>query len=204
MTYDAAFYKIEEDTAVASAAIVLPHVLKITAARSVIDVGCGTGAWAAEAYHAGCLVRGVDDYAGPVLVEQDDYVRADISRGVPCDGFDLAICLEVGEHLPERSARRLVAGLCEARYVLFSAAIPGQGGVNHVNERWGSWWAQLFAEHRYVGSSDLRWMFWDDHRIANWYRQNVLVFARPERLTGVGLRVGVVDVVHPDRMGNWP
>jgi SAM-dependent methyltransferase len=201
MSYDTAFYRVEEDTAVRSAAIVLPYVLRMTKARSVIDVGCGTGGWLASAH--GCEIRGVDNYDGPLLIDETDFTHEDISAGISCAGFDLAICLEVGEHLPESSAPALVAGLAEARYVLFSAAIPGQGGVQHINEQWGSWWADLFAAHGYVGSSDLRWEFWGERDVADWYRQNMLLFARRDDLERAHFRPGVIDVVHPQRMGNW-
>lgn len=201
VTYDTAFYKLEQRTALASANIVLPSVLEMTRARSVVDVGCGTGAWLHVARGHGCGVTGYDTYDGPMLIDSEEYVRANISEGVPCAGYDLAICLEVGEHLPESSAPKLVAGLCQARYVLFSAAIPGQGGVQHINEQWGSWWARLFAEHGYEGSSDLRWQFWTDRAVADWYRQNMLIFA--EDLQRAQLRPGVIDVVHPERLGNW-
>jgi hypothetical protein len=49
--------------------------------------------------------------------------------------FDLAISLEVAEHLPEGSAGALVSTLIEAApVVVFSAAIKGQSGTNHINE----------------------------------------------------------------------
>lgn len=201
--YDAAFYKVEERTALASAQIVLPSVLAATGARSVVDVGCGTGAWLAVAAEHGCQIYGHDSYDGALLIHPDSYIRGDIEEGVPCNGVDLAICLEVGEHLPPSSAGPLVDGLCGAQFVLFSAAIPGQGGVHHVNEQWGTWWAALFAERGYVGSSDLRWQFWADREVADWYRQNILVFARPGDLAAARYRQGVIDVVHPQRMGNW-
>ena len=50
--------------------------------------------------------------------------------------FDLAISLEVAEHPPEEFAEPLVERLVTAApFVLFSAAIPEQGGIHHVNEQ---------------------------------------------------------------------
>jgi SAM-dependent methyltransferase len=202
--YDDTFWKLEEKTAVASAEIVLPSVLEATGAASVCDVGCGTGGWLRVAADHGKKIHGFDEYKGPLLIDEEMFTRCDIKAGIACDFFDLALCLEVGEHLFEESAAPLVDGLARARYVLFSAAIPGQGGIHHVNERWGTYWAELFAEHGYVGSSDIRWQFWDALDVADWYRQNILIFATPSFLERAGYRPGVIDVVHPQRMGNWP
>lgn len=201
--YDTAFYKIEEETALRSAEIVLPSVLEATGAESVCDVGCGTGGWLKVAADHGKRIHGFDSYAGPLLIDETAFTRCDIEHGVSCRYFDLAICLEVGEHLPATSAAELVAGLAQARYVLFSAAIPGQGGVHHVNEQWGTYWADLFLDHGYRGSSEIRWQFWHQRDVADWYRQNILLFAKPEDLDRAGYRLGVIDVVHPQRMGNW-
>lgn len=49
--------------------------------------------------------------------------------------FDLVLCLEVAEHLPASAADTLVRSLTGLGNVIaFSAAIPFQGGANHVNE----------------------------------------------------------------------
>lgn len=206
MTYSEAFFTAILDGSLRSARIVLPQIIAETGAASVIDVGCGTGAWLSVAKEEGCDIRGVDGYApgDALLIDPSEFDRQDLTDGVGCAGFDLAMCLEVAEHLPETSAAQLVAGLCHARFVLFSPAIPGQGGVGHLNEQWGSWWEPLFAAHGFVGSSDLRWRHWADSDVENWYRQNMLMFSTPRRLADAGYRPGVVDVVHPDRLGVWP
>jgi len=197
--YTPAFYQGEETVALAAARVVLPGVLALVGHGPVADVGCGTGAWLSVAKEHGCSVHGFDTYQGPLLIDPDEYTGCDLTRGASCNGYALALCLEVGEHLPEASATALVAGLCEARYVLFSAAIPGQPGVHHVNCQWGTWWAERFAEHGYVGSSDYKWAYWYDQRVADFYRQNLLFFARPNDRLALGLRPGVIDVIHPER-----
>lgn len=202
MTYDAAFYKAESDVALVAAEIVLPEVLERTKAKSVIDVGCGTGAWLSVAKAHGCCVLGVDGYAPDetLMISRDEFVRYQLERGgYPCDGYDLALCLEVGEHLNALTAHHLVQWLCEAKFVLWSAAIPNQGGVGHVNEQWPSWWERLFAEHGYRGTGQLRKQHWDDERIVDFYRQNLILWAKPEDLVEAGFEPQVLlDLVHPD------
>jgi hypothetical protein len=177
----------------------MPWVIRRTRATSVIDVGCGTGAWLSIAKKCGCGVYGVDGNAPTtaILIDPEEYEVADISQGISCDGYDLAICLEVGEHLPEISAGALVAGLTKARYVFWSAAVPGQRGVQHINEQWCTWWEDIFCDYGYVGSSDVRRVFWDEPGIAPFYRQNFAIYGSPDDMDALHMKVGVVDEVHP-------
>jgi hypothetical protein len=109
--------------------------------------------------------------------------------------YDLAISLEVAEHLPPEAAAGFVASLTRAAPVVaFSAAIPGQGGRGHVNEQWPAYWAELFARHGYEPVDALRPLLWDDPGVEWWYAQNVVVFASAEGL-GRHPRLGE----HPQR-----
>ena len=203
MSYDQAFFETESRVALAAAEIVLPDVLKRTGAQSVVDVGCGTGAWLSVAKREGCRVLGVDfDVpAAQLLIADVEFTRVDLTEIAVHTDYDLALCLEVGEHLPESRAAALVAGLCSARFVLWSAAIPGQGGVGHCNEQWASWWERLFAEHGYVASRDVMQEHWNDRRIADFYRQNIILYSTLDRLLWSGYIVKaspLSDLIHPD------
>jgi hypothetical protein len=101
--------------------------------------------------------------------------------------FDLAVCLEVAEHLPPERAASFIAELCHlAPVVLFSAAIPGQGGHHHLNEQPIGYWNHQFNTHGYECSGALRWAVWDNPDVENWYRQNLLVATHyPENLPGL-------------------
>ena len=85
----------------------------------------------------------------------------------------------MAEHLDPSRAASFVSDLCAlAPVVLFSAAVPGQGGTHHVNEQWPGYWQDLFAVEGYLMSGALRWLIWNDDRVENWYRQNLMVCAR--------------------------
>ena len=92
--------------------------------------------------------------------------------------FDLAVSLEVAEHLDRDSARSFVQTLVKlSSVVLFSAAIPYQGGTHHVNEQWPDYWAELFARHGYVAIDCIREKGWNNQDVDWFYAQNMLVFA---------------------------
>jgi SAM-dependent methyltransferase len=199
--YDDQFWIDSTREAMDAAPIMLPPVLEATKAKTVIDVGCGHGVWAKTAVELGCEGWGVDGYVPPerLRLAADRFKQVDLEQGFDCSALDLAICLEVAEHLHEAAAPLLVEGLCKAKFVFWSAAIPGQGGICHYNEAWPSWWARLFAHHGYVGSSDIGTRFWDDRRIVSFYRQNAIIWASPENLAEAGFEEGVLDRRHPDK-----
>jgi SAM-dependent methyltransferase len=151
--YDPDFYVAEDEAAHRSAQIVLPLIFAAhPSIHTVIDVGCGTGAWAYIAQTLGRNAVGVDQDVPPDLRRPVVYVNCDLTNGYPCSGFDLAICLEVAEHLPDTAAGPLVNGLARAQRILFSAATPGQQGVGHINCQPHDYWHGLFNEHGFTPS----------------------------------------------------
>jgi SAM-dependent methyltransferase len=187
-----------------SARALVPTLVELFSPSRVVDVGAGEGWWAREFAHAGCSVVAVDESVleeredGGVRFAPIDLEQPDIDLGV----FDLAVCLEVAEHVPESSASQLVELLCQtAPTVLFSAAIPGQGGHGHLNEQWPSYWSKLFSARGYKVSGALRCQFWDDERIEPWYRQNLLVASREGERWPELFDPQIAaprDLVHPD------
>jgi SAM-dependent methyltransferase len=174
--------------------------------KSIVDFGCGIGSWLAAAQRLG--VSDVLGYEGPWIesVETEPNVKilvADVAMPVQCDRrFDLVVCLEVAEHLPSDCAANLVTNLCNAGdIVLFSAAIPGQGGYSHINEQWPSYWASLFSRKGYRCLDVIRPIIWTDERVDAWYRQNTLLFARENvniAIMKLPKNNGPLDVVHPE------
>lgn len=194
MTYSQRFFESIREGSTRSAATVVPKLHEIFEPSSVVDVGCGEGHWGKVFEELGAEVVGLDGSAPEPVISMR---QADLSEGVPDDlgCFDLALCLEVAEHLPESSAADLVDGLCRlSPVVVFSAAVPGQGGTGHLNEQWPDYWAEHFASNGYSGSGALRWRFWSDDRLCWWYRQNLLVFSKDPMPLAYD---GCPAVVHP-------
>ena len=138
--YDRSYYETLRQGGRRSAEAVLPRVFDLAAPRSIIDFGCGDGTWLAAAIRLGATdVLGVDGAWVPtdaLQIPPSRFRAVDLSA--PLDlgrRFDLAFCLEVAEHLPSCAAPVLVRTLAShAPLILFSAAVPFQGGEDHVNE----------------------------------------------------------------------
>lgn len=209
--YDQDYYDAFSDVTRRSAEAIVPFLMELLSPRSVCDVGCGPGIWLAVfAEHGVGEVLGMDgDYVQreSLQIDPERFVAADLAHEVPAVGrFDLALSLEVAEHLPEHAAGGFVEALVGlAPAVLFSAAVPGQGGRGHVNEQWPPYWQRLFKQHGYRLIDCVRPRIWDRGKVKFWYRQNMLLFAsrtliqaspalQQERDRSAG---GPVSMVHP-------
>jgi SAM-dependent methyltransferase len=208
--YTEQFFQALREGVARSAEVMVPIVVELTRPASVVDVGCGAGGWlAAFARHGVRDYLGIDGYAPEELLEipRDRFLAADLTRPLALDRtFDLAISLEVAEHLAGSAARTFVESLTRlAPVVMFSAAVPGQGGTGHRNEQWPRYWADLFADLGFDALDVVRPRVWDDERIEPWYAQNTVLYAarRPDgRRRDLDLRPGVTSgaplaLVHP-------
>jgi len=179
-----------------------PHI------RSAIDVGCGLGTWL-RAF----AKRGVEHIVGldgswvdrpKLLIPESSFVETDLNAPLRWPGrYDLAVCLEVAEHLLEQQADPLVDFLAsKSDVVLFSAAIPRQGGPFHVNEQWPSYWVAKFSRHGMLVLDVLRQAIWEQVNVPYWYRQNLLLVVGAEAMKK-RKRAGweqpslPLDLVHP-------
>ncbi len=180
--YDRAFFSFVADDSLRSARVIVPIVSRLLSPKSVVDFGCGPGAWLRVFIENGVtMIKGIDgDYVqrDELLIDPDDFIAADLTESISLDQkYDLAICIEVGEHLPKTSGHDLIKQLTSAApAVLFSAAIPGQEGINHVNEQWLRYWRDLFAAQGFTMVDALRPGIRDDLRVSTYIRQNLVLF----------------------------
>lgn len=195
---------------------ILPIVFAVLDVGSIVDVGCGPGSWLAVAHTMGLrTLTGVEGewatnwFGGDHRAATDDFdlVLANLEDELRLSRtFDLAICIEVIEHLSPARGASFVADLCRcAPHVLFGAAIPGQRGPNHLNTQWPSYWAACFAAHGYRPLDVIRPRVWGDDELLVHYRQNVILFVRDNAYDSAAVRAlalapspgGALDLVHP-------
>lgn len=187
--YSQEFYDDLKNTALPSASVIVPMILDLYPAKSVIDAGCGDGSWLSVFKSNGLEdIFGVDGnwvQVDQLHIPEDCFQRRSLDQAINVDrNFDLSMSLEVAEHLPPERAQGFIDELCAlAPVVLFSAAIPGQGGHHHVNEQWPAYWVEKFARNGYRPIDTLRLAVWKNEAVCWWYKQNILLFASDSALS---------------------
>jgi SAM-dependent methyltransferase len=210
--YDQSFYDEQISGSLGSARVLLAHLHGLWQPASVLDIGCGRGAWLAAWRELGVQdVLGID---GPwnrqelLLDPAIPFRAANLEAPVqPGRRFELAMSIEVVEHLSPAAGEGVVQSLTScADVVLFSAAFTGQGGVHHIHERYHSHWGTLFAARGYGVHDVLRPRFWADERVQPWHRANAFLYVKQGHpmaatLAAAGApalaELAFMDCVHP-------
>lgn len=180
------FYDDQMDGSLRSANRYCGVLARKFAPRSVLDIGCGRGTWLkAFADHGAERLLGFDgDWNSPdKMIDPRIEFRACNLESIPFIGerFDLAMSVEVAEHLSAAASDGIVGALCTASdVILFGAAIPGQGGTNHINEQPQSYWAGKFQSRGFRPIDLFRAKVWDDRNVEYWYRQNTFLYCRED------------------------
>jgi SAM-dependent methyltransferase len=212
LVYDSSFFDAQWEGSRASARVVLPLLFQIWRPRSVIDFGCGRGAWLAACDELGVQrLVGIDGewaakagLCAPRIEFQARNLNSEVKLG---ETFDLAISVEVAEHIEPSASDKFylsLTGLADA--IVFSAAFLGQPGADHINTRPHSFWAEKFRAGGYAIFDLFRPRLWGDDRVEPWYRQNAFLYVKPAHplmplLQAAGERplanLAFVDCVHP-------
>lgn len=188
MHYTNQFFDVRSEKAQRSAAEVVPILLELFRPKTVVDVGCGQGEWLdLFRKHGVTDVLGIDgSYVDTrsLKIPDECFLPSDLCNLKTVKRqFDIAICLEVAEHLPESVANGFVRFLTTiAPIIVFSAAVPHQPGIGHINCKWPPFWFKQFEQHGYVATDPLRRRLWQNPNVASWYQQNMFVLATPHAI----------------------
>jgi len=190
--YESDFYRYINNGSVESARAIIPALLRKLPLpiNTVLDVGCGAGAWLSVWKQAGRRITGLDgDYVdrSMLMIAEREFQPQDLAQPfVLTERFDLTQSLEVAEHLPASAAAQFVQSLCATSdIILFSAAAPGQGGENHINEQPYSYWQRLFEQQGYQMYDAVRDSIIGNRRVMPWYRYNTFLFVNSNVLPEV-------------------
>jgi cyclopropane fatty-acyl-phospholipid synthase-like methyltransferase len=186
--YSAEYFEYLDTVAATSAEAIAGSVVRDLAPGTALDVGCGTGAVLVALRRRGVHVAGLE-YADAAIgmcrgrnldVKKFNLEADDLSAHG--EQFDVVISTEVAEHLDARFADRYVDLLAQsAPLVVFTAATPGQGGTDHVNEQPHSYWIDKFGHRGFQLDAEIsqRWRKeWKAGGTAVWYYSNAMVFRR--------------------------
>jgi SAM-dependent methyltransferase len=187
-----------------SASIVAPKIMEWFAPKTVVDVGCGLGNWLKAFADLGLTqIIGLDGHhldRQLLCIPEQYVVEHDLETPFHYPKkFDLVISLEVAEHLSKNAADTYVKTLVDlGDVILFSAAIPNQGGQNHINEQWTSYWQEKFLKHQYHFYDVLRPVFWNDSSVKWYYRQNMFLVIKDSVNHPFEKNKIILDLVHPE------
>jgi SAM-dependent methyltransferase len=183
-----------------AASEVVPLIMQKYNPKSVVDVGCGIATWL-EVFqkHGVNSILGIDgDYVKreQLHIADEYFLAKDLELPLNLNAkFDLAICLEVAEHLKPEAAETFIDSLTQlSDVVIFSAAIPGQGGQNHINEQWLTYWEKLFNSRGFFLDDWLRSKIWNKSTVEFWYKQNMVTFHKNSSTNSELIK----NIVHPE------
>ncbi len=188
---------------------IVPVIIELIEPKSVIDIGCGLGTFLRVFKENGVQkVLGID---GPWVkkellfqnIDENEFIETEIEKPLEVENkFDLLVCLEVAEHLSPQRGETIVSDLCKlSDVILFSAAIPFQGGDHHYNEQWISYWENKFKKEGYIKRDILKPIFWANEDVFWWYKQNMVIFTKPEFKFKSNMKLvenTLTNIIHPE------
>lgn len=188
--YDASYYAFVDGYAKAAAPVMARGLVEELKPRTLVDVGCGSGAFLREVQALGVTCIGIENSEHAIATCRSrglDVRHADLRDSkLEFGKHDLATSFEVAEHLPESLADAYVRLLCSlSAQVAITAAPPGQGGINHINEQPQAYWVAKFAAHGFELQPEIGDVLskrWRAENVAYWYADNLMVFRNTARI----------------------
>ena len=209
--YNNSFYKSRDSNTKDSANKILNLLFTYYQPSSMVDFGCGVGTWLKTGEELGVSeILGLEGNwldVNHLVIREKNFLHKNLTSIIDLPKkYDLAISLEVAEHIEENFSNIFIDNLTQAsEIILFSAAIPGQRGSGHVNEQWPEYWIEKFKTKGYLPVDLIRPYIWQDSTVKSWYKQNTLLFIHQNKLTDFPQLAPFLDekrtmwsIVHPN------
>ena len=186
--YSDTFYKdmnkVYEDTKTPK--YVAEFLIKNFRIESIVDLGCGSGIFLYEFEKKGFSVLGIDgsrNALNTAKISKNNLLVKDITKKINLNKkFDLVLCFEVAEHIPTKYSKNLVQNLTSlGNVVIFTAAPPGQGGTDHINEQPKEFWVNLFEKEGFYldkDSSKKMSSYLKSKKTVWWIYENLIIFQK--------------------------
>lgn len=206
--YNKQFFKKQSLGSYSSATVIVPILHNLFKPKTVIDVGCGLGIWLKtfQSYNLDNYI-GLDSHSNldMLVIDKKHFKHVDLNTMDIKNNatWDIAMSLETAEHLQPSAAKQFVKKLVSlSNVVVFSAAIPYQGGRNHINECWQTKWELLFNSYGYKAYDIIRPQIWDNQDVEWWYAQNIIIYVNIQQTTLCNKldklhMPAILDIVHP-------
>lgn len=184
--YDDAFFKQNAELITPTVKAVVDTVIEIKDCIRVVDFGCGGGQYLKEFYDRGSYVFGVDgsNFAKlNAVIPQENFQVSDLTKPINLGHpFSVALCFEVAEHIPTEASKTLVKNITShAPLVFFTAAPPGQGGTDHINEQPPEFWIKLFKDMGFTyldKDTEAIRISWKKKKVLWWIANNIMLFEK--------------------------
>ncbi len=171
---------------VRSAEIIASEIHRQFRPARVADIGCGCGVYGHFLSKKGVDVFSLDgviphkDHSFAVNIHKQDLTEPFKNAW---GDFDIALCLEVAEHISESLTEIFLKNLARFSSVLiFSASPPHQGGCHHVNEQPKRYWVQKLAALDFFYSRPKTGLLSEAFRVLRppymWMAQQISVYER--------------------------
>lgn len=212
--YTDTFYSERHNNTIKAAKAVIKTVMKILPTiNSVVDFGCGVGSWlyVFKNHHNIPEIIGLDGDWVPnkqLVIDKNEFIETNMENTVNLNKrFDLAISLEVAEHISQKNASIFVKNIItHSDMIIFSAAIPFQGGSNHINEQWQSYWSDMFEAYGYRAIDIIKPAIWNNDEIPYYYKQNIVLYVNKEAEHRLNIPTmcmewfpnNAINMVHPE------
>lgn len=165
--------------------------------KSIVDLGGGAGAFLKAFKELGTEKVVCIDHpsitAEDLLINQNEFLPCNLNKELPSPiKSELAISTEFAEHVSKDRSKSVVDFLTScSNIILFSSAIPRQGGIEHINEQRPSFWRNLFQSRGYERVDIIRQKIIFDRSIPFWFPQNLFLYVNQKLLEQDQLNISV-------------